>query len=64
MSKIIDKLQQYEISQCCVKRNHVKNNDGTNNDVKKNDLVVPKLNQYYWFYYIRTLFVGIVNHDI
>ena len=57
MSKIIDKLQQYEISHYCVKRNHVKNNHDMKNHVKKNhvkknDLVVPKINQYYWFYYI------------
>ena len=62
MSKIINYLQHYEIGHNLDVNNHdVKNHDVENHDVKNhkmknhetnNNCVLPKLNQYYWFYYI------------
>ena len=62
MSKIINYLQHYEIGHNLDVNNHdVKNHDVENHDVKNhkmknhetnNTYVLPKLNQYYWFYYI------------
>lgn len=51
MSKLIDNLQQYEITSNSV-INNTKKNIVNNHSIKNQHYVIPKLNQYYWFYYI------------
>tara|TARA_A100001015_G_scaffold224377_1_gene253010 strand:+ start:7544 stop:8185 length:642 start_codon:yes stop_codon:yes gene_type:complete len=53
MSNIIRTLQQYEISEMIIndKRNSQQDNKKNNSSLKKYTNI-PKLNSYYWFYYI------------
>ena len=64
MSEIISKLQIYDISKIISRANDLQDKKQENKKQENKKLLyrVPKLNEYYWFYYICNMVMNIIKY--